>query len=270
MSTPSTLGTTLTLSDARLRLAAAQAADRGAMDAIAQSRRPEPRPSGQPRGPQISVQVATGAYTAQGAEDAYHDKRTGEWKARATGGRREQFGSHTLYDHNIGRHGEKLGRRKQETNLMITMNTNKRRFNQVQDMEAAREACETCFKKRAYDILEFGPRHANYKADADYPDDVIEALESVAVVEVGPKTGALHAHIWFKVTHWSQIQLHRLRLQHLFKMEFNKRCTPEARIAPHALPACMIELKPQSGFAAILDDYLVKQLTPLDVENARM
>jgi len=205
----------------------------------------------------VKVAVTTGAYTASGLERAYHDKRTGEWKVRATGGRRTEFGTHTLHDHNVDERGQALGRRKQETNLFLTINTNRRQFG-AGDPEAVKHAPGVCFKQRGYDILAFGPRHDEYKADEGWADAVIENMDIKAVVEVGPQTGTLHAHVWFRIVHWSQLQVDRPALQALFKEAYNERAS--SKIPPSALPACQIKLMQQSNWGPIFADYLAKQL----------
>ena len=54
-------------------------------------------------------------------------KATCEWKVTATTPRRRQFGPRLLYDHRRAASGAKLGRRKQESNFLVTINPNKRR-----------------------------------------------------------------------------------------------------------------------------------------------
>lgn len=207
------------------------------------------------------VQVAIGTHTAEGLRAAAQNKRTGEWKVSATGGRRTDFahgsGSATLFDHHRGPGGERLGRRKQESNFFITVNTNKRTFTS-QDRAAVQAAVTRCFGERAYDILEFGPVHADYKIDKNHPQAVVEDIKTRATVEIGPQTLALHAHVWFRVTHWSQLRVDRRALQVMFKNAYNEHAaTP---ISPKHLPAVQIQLLPQSDLGQIMAHYLSKQV----------
>ena len=77
-----------------------------------------------------TVAIGVGTHTAEGLKMAAYDKRTGEWKARLWGGRKEIVAPDgtTLHDHHLGKNGEPLGRRKQESNWFLTVNTNKRKF----------------------------------------------------------------------------------------------------------------------------------------------
>lgn len=232
----------------------------------------KPAPPAAPVTAHVDVQVGVGDHTAAGAVANYHDKRTGEWKARATGGRRLEFPEAMrrqlqLFDHHLDRGGKKLGRRKQETNLFITINTNKRTFMPTRDPERMRQVLDTIFKDMPYAILRFGPLHPLvYAADAEWPDDVIEGIFARCNVEVGPKSGALHCHVWFRVCHWSQIQVHKTKLQLLFKRLWNegRSSSDEARIKDRDLPAVQIKLCNQSDWAEIIGHYLTKQLKPLE------
>lgn len=254
----------LTLREARQRLLQAQLGRGGARrdgSSVVDQPTPSTLAASMPR-TQLSVQVAVGAHTAQGMQAAYHDKRTGEWKVRATAPRRTGFGAQTLYDHNLGRLGEQLGRRKQESYLFITINTNKRRFNETVDTAAMNYAIERCFREDAHAILRFGPKHPGvYGDDAKWPGDVIESMSAQAGVERGPRTGALHAHIWFKIVHWSQLQVDRAALQALFKESYNHMA--ETKIPPRGLPAVHIELLEQTDYGTIMAHYLSKQMDVL-------
>jgi len=113
---------------------------------------------------------------------------------------------------------------------------------------------------RLYDILEFGPYHDCYKKDAAHPADVIESIKTRACVEMGPSTGALHAHVWFRVAHWSQIRIDRRALQVMFKAAYNEKA--DARLDPKGMPAVQVKLLPQSDLGQIMAHYLTKQVAP--------
>jgi hypothetical protein len=95
-----------------------------------------------------------------------------------------------LYDHNLDKDGQRLGRRKQQSNLFITINTNKRRFDEVVDTEAMRRALSHCFEKEVTNVLRFGPAHQLTYGRLAVPDAVIDTVEMRACVERGPVTGA--------------------------------------------------------------------------------
>jgi hypothetical protein len=210
-----------------------------------------------------AVSVAIGSSTADGMRAAAWDKSSGEWKARATGGRRTSFASAgEKHDHNLGRAGEAIGRRKQQSNFFITLNTNRRKFDEAQDPGAVRAALSACFGKHIYDILTFGPAHPDtYAADALNPNEFIEQIDVKAGVERGPVTGCLHAHVYLTISHWSQLRINKLALQALFKDEYNAHAAPGRGQMPlKSLPACKIELTPQTDFGQILAHYLSKQV----------
>jgi hypothetical protein len=181
----------------------------------------------------------------------------------ATGRRKIDFVSATgpvkLYDHNVDKDGAKLGRSKQQSNFFITINTNKRRFNEVVDVDAMKKALHRCFKDDIAEVLRFGPAHPlTYGNDGQYVDALVEKVEMRACVECGPVTSALHAHLYLTMTHWSQIQVDVRRMQFLFKETFNAHST--VKIPKRAFPAVMIKLYPQTDWGHIIAHYLTKQV----------
>ena len=242
------------LADAQLLLQ--QQTQLGFFDA-AQARRDKARPT--PSATKASLQVAIGTHSADGIKAAAYDKATGEWKARVTGGRRTEFGPHTLHDHHVDQAGQPLGRRKQQSNFFMTLNTNKRKFDEVRDIDAMSHAIEKVFKTNVYEILKFGPAHPNtYASDGSIADEVIEKVEVKAGIERGPVTGALHAHLYLTITHWSQVQIDVPRLQHLFKEAYNSRAA--TRMTEKGKLAVKVELQPQTDWGQIISHYLSKQV----------
>lgn len=206
-----------------------------------------------------TLQVAIGTHTDEGIKAAAYHKATGEWKARVTGGRRTAFGEQTLYDHNVSQTGQPLGRRKQQSNFFMTLNTNKRKFDEARDTDAMSHAIDTVFKQRVYYILWFGPKHLDtYGGDGSFADDVVEKIEVRAGIERGPVTGALHAHLYLTITHWSQLQIDIPRLQFIFKEAYNEKAihkmTDKGRLA------IKVELMPQTDFGQIMASYLSKSV----------
>jgi hypothetical protein len=208
-----------------------------------------------------TVAIGVGTHTAEGLKQAAYDKRTGEWKSRLWGGRKEIVTDDgtTLYDHHLDKDGKRMGRRKQESNWFLTVNTNKRKF-EYQDASAVHDALDVVFKKRLYQVLTFGPKQPDtYSRDAQWPDAVIEHVGVSGGVERGPITGALHAHMHLRVVHWSQLWINVPALQVAFKQEYNMRAS--AKIKDTAMPSVKVELLQQSDFSQILAMYLAKQQT---------
>jgi hypothetical protein len=212
-----------------------------------------------PSATKATLQVAIGTHSEEGIKAAAYDKATGEWKARATGGRRTQFGAHTLHDHHVDQAGLPLGRRKQQSNFFMTLNTNKRKFDEVRDIDAMSHAINKVFKQGVFEILKFGPAHpATYAADGDKADDVIEKVEVKAGIERGPVTGALHAHLYLTITHWSQLQIDVPRLQFLFKEAYNEKAV--TKMSDRGRLAVKVELQPQTDYSQIIAHYLSKSV----------
>jgi hypothetical protein len=207
-----------------------------------------------------TVQISVANVSKDALTQAAWDKKTGEWKARATGGRRTDFGTGApLYDHHLDQHSAQLGRRKQQSNFFLTINTNKRRFDQVIDTAAVEHALKVCFSDKLVSILTFGPVHPDtYAADALRAGDVIEKVEVKAGVETGPITGALHAHLYLTITHWSQLRINIPMLQDLFKQSYNSMAV--TKIGATARPAVKIQLQPQTDWGHIIAHYLSKQV----------
>ena len=209
------------------------------------------------------VDVAVADVSRDALAQAAYDKRTGEWKVAATGGRRTTFpgASKELHDHHIDKNGIHLGRRKQQSNYFLTINTNKRRFDEILDTRAVEYAIHKCFDERLVQALTFGPVHYDtYGEDAKWPSAVIEKVDVKAGVERGPITGALHAHLYLTITHWSQLRINVPALQDLFKEAYNAQAV--TKIAPRARPSIKIELLPQTDFGQIVAHYLSKQVAP--------
>lgn len=222
-------------------------------------RRPTPSSS------KATLQVAIGTHSEDGIKAAAYDKATGEWKARATGGRRTAFGRHTLYDHHVSQTGQPLGRRKQQSNFFMTLNTNKRKFDEARDTDAMSHAIDEIFRRRVFDILKFGPMHPDtYGGDGNIADEVVEKVEVKAGIERGPVTGALHAHLYLTITHWSQLQIDVPRLQFLFKEAYNEKAI--TKMTDKGRLAIKVELQPQTDYGQIIAFYLSKQVGA-DPEN---
>ncbi len=244
----------MTLADAQNILR--QQTQLGFYDAAA-AQRDVSRPT--PSASKATLQVAIGTHTADGIKAAASDKATGEWKARVNGGRRTTFGAHTLYDHHVDQTGNPLGRRKQQSNFFMTLNTNKRKFDEVRDINAMQFALDKVFKTNVYEILKFGPAHPNtYAGDGDFPEDVVEKVEVKAGIERGPVTGALHAHLYLTITHWSQLQIDVPRMQFLFKEAYNSKAV--TKMTDKGRLAVKVELQPQTDWGQIISHYLSKQV----------
>jgi hypothetical protein len=233
----------------------------GMVDATVESMLNRPRPAVTQT--KATSHITVGDASEAGLRAARYHKSTGEWKVEATGGRKSNFvgsaGAVELWDHHAGKNGERLGRRKQQSNFFITINTNKRKFDEALDVEAVKRALQRCFQEEVTNVLRFGPAHyLTYGDDWKYADAVVEKVDMRACVERGPVTGSLHAHLYLTISHWSQIQVDVKRMQVMFKETFNKHAT--VPILKNGLPAVMIKLYPQTDWGQIMAHYLTKQV----------
>jgi hypothetical protein len=199
-------------------------------------------------------------------------KATCEWKVTATTPRRRQFGPRLLYDHRRAASGAKLGRRKQESNFLVTINPNKRRSPDLKATAAIGDAIASAVRHvfsehRLPNLLKFGPVYTDYRRDKY--DDVVESVRVRAAVELGPVSCAPHAHVSLRIAHWSQIHIKKLALQEAFKRSYNaclrrgsRREARQLEMTPGALPHVQIKLLAQSEFDKVIAAYVFKHLAP--------
>jgi hypothetical protein len=160
---------------------------------------------------------------------------------------------------------DKKPRRKQESNLFITINTNRAPKNHPADSERAYSAMEDTLRVMADEanicaMLTFGPKDSTYVGDK-YAD-VIDRVEWKAGIETGEVLERLHCHIWMTVHHYSQIQINRQLTQSIFRREYNKRAPESMQVK--GMPYVAVKLLPQSDFMTIMKQYMHKGLTDSD------
>lgn len=175
-----------------------------------------------------------------------------------------------LYDHIDT--GE--ARRKQESNLFITVNTNKGYNDDTPEQNnAVEEALRRTLAQMNNDatfavLLKFGPVHPLNYGDDKYTD-VIESVEWQARVEVGEKYHRIHAHIWMTIHHYSQVQLNVHMMMVMVKQLYNRNLealgfsgtsptTKELRMTRQ--PYVHVKPLPQSNFNDIVKQYIHKAM----------
>ena len=161
-----------------------------------------------------------------------------------------------LFDHDRGS-GEKLPRRKQESNFFITINSN----------QAPKDAADVDESMRAMDkmlhglatervmstYIKFGPKHEDYREDKFV--DVISGIDWKAATEMGPNQGRVHSHIWLTVTHYSQIQINPQMLMYQSKRLYNENALG---FKMKRQPYVHIKLLPQSNWTDVMRQYIHK------------
>jgi len=158
-----------------------------------------------------------------------------------------------------------LGRRKQESNFMITINTNKA---PDPEHQADAEKRLTAVLKRLEDARAmsqyfiFGPSaETGYNYQKDKFTDVIEDVEFKAGVETGPQQNRVHAHIWLTVHHYSQIQVNGHVVAQITKDIFNSAGGELGKGHPLRItkkPYVHIKLLPQCQWMEIIKGYMMK------------
>lgn len=175
-----------------------------------------------------------------------------------------------LYDHI----DTSEARRKQESNLFITVNTNKgfdedtpEQNNAVE--EALRRTLAQMNNAATFAVLlKFGPVHPQNYGNDKY-SDVVESIEWQARVEVGEKYHRIHAHIWMTIHHYSQVQLNVHMMMMLVKQLYNRNLealgfsasnsgTKELRMTRQ--PYVHVKPLPQSNFNDIVKQYIHKAM----------
>lgn len=167
-------------------------------------------------------------------------------------------------------------RRKNESNFFITVNFNKAMtLDNAEDHPVAINAMESMLKKISTDataaqIMKFGPMVRDtdgLRTSMDFRQDkyadVIHSIDWSGAVEVGDNQHRLHAHIWFTVTHYSQVQINVPVLQHLARKFYNEvvDLTGPQYLHAEQLPFINVKLLPQSDFTTIMRSYIHKAMT---------
>jgi len=179
--------------------------------------------------------------------------------------------------------GEKLPRRKHESNFFITINSNKpfdaksREYMNSGAEAMATSAMEYMLTELRSDqklaqCIKFGPKDKAYINDKYF--DVIEQVDWSAAIEKGDNMHRLHCHIWVTIKHYSQIQINVQMLQHVAKSCYNsyfglmnpmiltngvngyegKNLTQKMT----DLPYVHVKLLPQSDWTTVMKQYIHK------------
>ena len=192
-------------------------------------------------------------------------------RASHLGGKKTSTGAAYTDDKSPGE-----GRRKQESNLLITLNTNRSIERGGPMADAACKAAQHALDKLAQDsyictYLKFGPKSKHYQHDKY--DDVIEKIDWKAAVEVGENLNRVHTHIWMTITHYSQVQINMPVMQHLFKQLYNQKAKEldNAQVPPftsyyeqiciNKRPYINVKLLPESNWAMVIKQYIHKAMT---------
>lgn len=163
---------------------------------------------------------------------------------------------------------EEVPRRKQESNFLVTINTNRDygegavATDALKAFNAALNALDNDPFIR-YDILKFGP--VDQKTfGGDNAVDVVHKLDWTSSVECGPNLGRMHSHSWLFCEHFSQVQINVPQLQHHFRTVFND-ALPEGHVARLSKNVYVhVKLCHQSQWTDVLRGYVTKAMLAKD------
>ena len=168
--------------------------------------------------------------------------------------------------------GDMVPRRKHETNLFLTMNTNKT-VKDARRPEAERRMAQVLnFMGERATIgryLEFGPVD-NVSYGNDVFEDVVSDIDWFATQEYGGKRHRLHAHAHLTITHHSQIQVKPYFLQMEFKSKWNNVYPPLHYDDPlyiKGMPNTQVKLQHQRAWPAMMRLYMVKARSLMTAEG---
>ena len=164
-----------------------------------------------------------------------------------------------------------LGRRKQESTMFLTVNTNKAGTT-LEELQVLQEALETVLAILGQpDVMplwfKYGPVHPEVYGNDKWNDVVREPPSYEAKVEVGPEKKRVHGHIFLTVVHYSQIQIWVQMMQQLVRSKFNQYVAVHAPHLPdlkiEGMPFIFVKRMPQRMWNDIMRGYLRKgmQLT---------
>ena len=120
---------------------------------------------------------------------------------------------------------QKLPRRKQETNLFVTLNLNKivPWSDELRVNEALMKTINKIQTSALSEVLVCGParvRNADYFRD-DNLAVVLKDIKFTTTIEQGPRTGFKHVHMTVSMEHYSQIQMDKTLLRTKFIELYN-------------------------------------------------
>lgn len=150
-------------------------------------------------------------------------------------------------------------RRKQESNFVITINTNK--SPKDGDYDTCTGAMWKMLQKLAEEqmlasYIKFGPVSPEY-LDDKYSDVIID-FNFRANVETGDQMKRVHAHIYLTVNHYSQIQINANMLQFLSREAYNEALPVNSSLRIKGKPHVHVKLLFQSNWNDIYKQYLMK------------
>jgi hypothetical protein len=159
--------------------------------------------------------------------------------------------------------GELLGRRAQESNFFITINTNKSSkvmANEIKMRNALKSTLEYLGEPHTIcSFLKFGPVDPVYRNDK-YAD-VIEKIDWSGEVEVGEQLGRVHGHVWMTCHHWSQVQINSGMLSYLARDHYNSQVPKEMQC--RGRPYVHVKLLPQSDWTTVMRNYIKKAMNAM-------
>ena len=149
-------------------------------------------------------------------------------------------------------------RRKQESNFFLTINTNKSPSDEelelgTKHMEAMLARLQEPSALAGY--IRFGPKDDSYAGDRF--GDVIKSVSWNGAVETGDTFKRLHAHVWLKIEHYSQIQIDVHKLMAAAAKHYSAGLPLGSPLRVQR-PYVHVKLLPQSDWASVIQGYVRK------------
>jgi hypothetical protein len=161
--------------------------------------------------------------------------------------------------------GNRLPRRRHESNFFITINPNlgANTKDGLSDSDSLYASLNGVLEyisaeKVIATYLKYGPKHTEYMNDVY--SDVIVQRDWMAAAETGPKKARVHAHIWLTLHHYSQVQIDTKMLAHIVRDVFNANAKQGGRTLK-GLPYVHIKLLPQSDWTDVMKGYIHKAMS---------
>jgi hypothetical protein len=215
----------------------------------------------------VSIEDVRGLQPLDSGEVDVDPKAMGAWRYK--GGSILRAGPELdiakYYDHK-SEPGNRLPRRRHESNFFITINPNLgantrdgvcdrdglyAQLNGVLEYLSSEKVIAT--------YLKYGPKHDEYKDDLY--SDVIVKRDWIAAAETGPKKARVHTHIWLTLHHYSQVQIDTKMLAHISRTAFNEAAGKTSGRTLKGLPYVHIKLLPQSDWTDVMKGYIHKAMS---------
>lgn len=158
--------------------------------------------------------------------------------------------------------GADLPRRLEESNFFITINTNKAPTAHGVTAEAAGEAAANAMEITLQNISRFIEFGKGPRGDPEFENDIFNAVvqdvEWLPSVEMGPTLQRVHTHTSMRLLHYSQLRVNPRWLQEVFKEAWNTQWRAGHPMIMDGMPYVDVKLRQQVNAHEITIQYAAK------------